>query len=223
MPFLVISGKKPLLLIGEICVFLISVLPNSACAEGLGEGAMGRRSLRALLRHQSTSDNAQTVDMAQKQPYFILTPHYNGTVSLAYRRGASGDISKKRNIYFNAFTRATAFYDEPDCPKPHIPAIFEFVKDVWGKPTYGEFAFFSKSPPSIKCLSASKTLKDLESVVPDIVSAFDEENPRPGVWYNWFNLTDEGKLRVTLLKAVNNADGRLDTMDIWDGTLSPQR
>jgi len=203
------------------CAFLVSVLSGSACAETLGQDAMGSGKLDMLLRNDAMGVMSQTPP--EKQPYLILAPSYGGTVSLDYHRGIVQDAIKKRDIHFDAFTRATAHYDEPDCPKPRLPAIFEFIKDIEGKPSYGEFAFFAKSIPSVQRLSACKTLDALKSAIPGLVSTFDEDSPHAGVWYNWFTLTNEGKLHVILLKARNDERGRLTSMYIWDGNLSPQK
>jgi len=200
------------------CAFLVSVLSGFACAETLGQDAMGSGKLDMLLR-----SDAMGVISPEKQPYIILAPSYGGTVSLAYHRGTVEDVVNKRNIHFDAFTSATAHYDEPDCPKPRLPTIFEFIKDIEGKPSYGEFAFFAKSIPSVHRLSACKTLDALKSAIPGLVSAFDEDNPDAGVWYNWFTLVNNGKLNVILLKARNDGHGWLTSMDIWDGNLSPQK
>jgi hypothetical protein len=75
----------------------------------------------------------------------------------------------------------------------------------------------------VKRLSACKTLNALKLSVPNLVSVFDEENPHPGVWYNWFRLADDGRLKVVLLKAVNRDSGALTSMEIWSGTLAPRK
>lgn len=200
---------------------LLLMLSWPAYAETLGQEAMGRASLGMLLGNRLIGAESQIPP--EKQPFFILAPSYSGSVVLSYHWGTGEGAAKKRDIQFSAFTRATDHYDEPDCAKPRIPAIFEFIKDVWGKLTYGEFAFSAKSIPSVKRLAACKTLNDLETVIPGLVSVFDEDNPHSGVWYNWFTLTDIAQLKVVLLKARNDAQGRLTSMEIWDGTLSPQK
>jgi hypothetical protein len=129
------------------CALISFVLINSANSDTLEHDAIGSAGLRTLLRNEALGTRALTPP--EKQPYFILTPSYSGTVSLAYYRGTIQETTKKRNIHFVAFTRATAFYDEPDCRQPRLPAIFEFVKDVWGNSSDGEFAFITKAEPSV--------------------------------------------------------------------------
>lgn len=202
--------------------FLILVFSNSAWADTLDQDAMGSGSLRSLLRKDPMQTMPQSGEVLEKQPYFILTPPYGGSVSLAYHRGAlEGGSDKKRAIRFDAFTRATAHYDEPDCPLPRLPMIVEFTKDIWGKPTIGEIAFLSRSIPSVGHLSGCRTFRQLKSAVPNLVSIFDEDDAHAGFWYNWFKLTDEGEIEVLLLKATHEESGNLPKMEIWTGTLDP--
>lgn len=186
---------------------IILLVCGAALAGKPEEYAAGRGNLRALL---------------QNEPLFILTPTYKGTVSLVHHRGTRDkEAPTKRILHFTAFTPNGSRYSEPDCPHPKLPAIVEvFPLEGHGFST-GAFAF-SGSAPSAERLAGCTTLKDLRAAVPDLVRVFSEDETHPGYWFNWFELADDGQLRITLLTVGDDSDGKLVRIEIWTGTI-PQR
>ncbi len=188
--------------------FLVLLICGAAFAGTLEDYASGRGSLHALLTRESL---------------FILTPSYQGSVSLVYHRGPhEKDAPKKRVLHFTAFIPDGSHYGETDCPQPKLPTIVEAtpLKDH-GFGT-GVFAF-SESAPTTEQLSGCATLKDLRVAVPDLVRIFSEDETHPGYWFNWFNLADDGQIQVVLLTAGDDADGKLVHMKIWTGTIPPRK
>lgn len=187
--------------------FFVLLFCGAAFAGTLDDYAAGRGRLRALL---------------EREPLFILTPSYQGSVSLAYHRGPrEKDAPKKRDLHFTAFTPDGSHYGEPDCPHPELPAIVEATPLKGHGFGTGVFAF-SESAPAVERLSGCATLKDLRESVPNLVHVFSEEETLPGYWFNWFYLADDGQIHVTLLSVGTDADGKLVCMEIWTGTI-PQR
>lgn len=189
-------------------IFLVFCLCGAAYAGTLEDYAAGRGGLRALL---------------ERQPLFILTPSYQGSVSLAYQRGTPGkDAPKKRELHFTAFTPDGSLHGEPDCPYPKLPAVVE--AHSFGGHGFGTGVFaFADSAPTVERLSGCATLKDLLAAVPGLVRVFSEDDARPGYWFNWFYLADNGQLQVVLLTAGDDADGRLVRMEIWTGSIPPRK
>lgn len=197
-------------------IVLLPVVLTLLLAGGVGAGtleeyAAGRGNLRSLL---------------ERHALFILTPSYQGSVSLVYHRGPrKKDAPKKRDLHFTAFTPDAARYGETDCPKPKLPAILEATPlEDHGFGT-GVVAF-SESAPAVERLSRCTTLKDLQAEVPGLVHhSLDEEEAKEddtsGFWFNWFQLEKDGQVQVVMLDVHNDAEGRLISMEIWTGTLPP--
>jgi hypothetical protein len=187
---------------------IIIWLCGAAVAGTPEEYAAGQGSLGALLKNQ---------------PLFILTPAYKGTVSLVHHRGARDkEAPAKRDLNFTAFTPDGSRYGEPDCPKPKLPAIVEASPLEGHGFGTGIFAF-SESAPSVKQLSDCTTLKELRKTVPGLIRDSSEGETQRGYSFNWFHLTADGQLHVTLLEAGADADGKLVRVEIWTGTIPPPK
>lgn len=191
-----------------IGAFLLFLFCGAAFAGTLADYAAGHGSLHALL---------------EREPLFILTPSYQGSVSLAYHRGArEKDAPTKRDLHFTGFTPDGSRYGEPDCPHPKLRAIVEAtpLKDHG----FGTGAFaFSAFSPAVDRLSDCATLNDLRAAVPHLVRVSSEGGVRPGYWFNWFHLAEDGQIQVVLLTAGDDADGKLVRMEIWTGSIPPRK
>jgi len=189
-------------------MLLAILLCGAAIAGPPEEYAAGRGSLKALL---------------QNEPLFLLTPTYKGSVSLVHHHGpCDRDAPKKRELHFTAFTPDGSRYGEPDCPHPKLPAIVEASPLEGHGFSTGVFAF-KESAPAIERLAGCTSLKDLRAAVPDLIRVFSEDETRPGYWFNWFYLADDGQIHVVLLTAGDDADGKLNRMEIWTGILPPRK
>ncbi len=187
---------------------LLLLLSGAALGGAVEDYAAGHGNLHALLKNESL---------------FVLTPSYKGTVSLVHHQGSRDkDAPTKRDLNFTAFTPDGSRYGEPDCPHPKLPAVIETTPlDGHGFGT-GTFAF-SGTAPTVKNLIACTTLKDLKKAVPELVRVYSEDSVHPGYWFNWFHLADDGRLQVLLLRVVDDADGKLELMEIWSGILPPDK
>jgi hypothetical protein len=185
-------------------MLLAILLCNAAIAGSPEQYAAGRGSLKALL---------------QNEPLFLLTPTYKGSVSLVHHHDPRDkDVPKQRELHFTAFAPDGSRYGEPDCPHPKLPAVFE-ASPLEGHGYSTDVFAFSESAPAVERLAACTTLKDLRAAVPNLVHVFSEDEARPGYWYNWFYLADDGQLHVTLLSVGDDENGKLIRMEIWAGTI----
>ncbi|HET6408205.1 MAG TPA: hypothetical protein VFG14_10025, partial [Chthoniobacteraceae bacterium] len=76
--------------------------------------------------------------------------------------------------------------------------------------------------PAVGQLTACRTLQDLQAAVPNLIHVSSENEDRPGYWFNWFSLADDGRIHVVLLTAGDDAEGKLKSLEIWSGTLPPR-
>jgi len=153
-----------------------------------------------------------------------LSPTWGGNLSLVI----PDEATQTKEVTFTHFIRDASGHSDPDCPRPHKPAIFHGASLDHGQYSVGDVAIFDTL--DLDWIRSWKTFEDVLMTVPDVIRASDEENQSEeiGYWYNTFAVSkDSNEMDVLFLSFTGPADrGKKDfkikDVKVWAGTLKPK-
>ncbi len=142
-----------------------------------------------------------------------LSPSWSGNLSLVIPH----EDTQTKEVTFTHFIRDASAHSDPDCPRPHKPAIFHGTSLDHGQYGVEDVAIFDTL--DLDWIRSWKTFEDVLMVLPDVIRTSDEENQsdESGYWYNAFTVSKgSSDMDVIFLSFTGPADRAKNDFKIKD-------